>query len=190
MTRLATMSATLLLITAVAGCDPGGSPSSTPPSSAATGQQALDIAREWVQCLRDRGLTRMPDPRIDEQGHITYAAPADGYEFKRDLLRRPEAAQACQPIIDRLPASARRRSDVSPADIRTLTEFAKCVRSKGVAEFPDPNAHGEFDLTGTPLENARLESRVDPALKACRGVWSGEVSVVGGAGDKSGGGKK
>ena len=184
-----TVLAALLLTAAVAGCDLGGSPSSAQPSpSSSLGKQQIRaIAQEWVQCLRERGLTRMPDPNVADDGRVTY--PGTGYDFKADFQRHPDIVQACKSIIDRIPESLRRRgSDLSADDIRKLTEFAKCVRSKGAPEFPDPNASGDFNLAGTPLANERPQVRMDRAFDACKGIWSGEIRLMDGV--TKGGGKK
>jgi hypothetical protein len=191
-TALLTALPTALLAFAAAGCDPGGSPSAASdpsPSASANRQEALAVGQEWVRCLRERGLTRMPDAEISPEGFLNFP-PQNGYEWKRDLAKRPDIIEACKPIQDRFPASAQRpRDEYSAEDLRKLKEFASCIRSKGIPEFPDPNSAGEFNLVGTPLENENPNVRFKAAEDACKHIWSGGLKIVDGGGGKSGGKK-
>jgi hypothetical protein len=183
-----------LLAAGIAGCDTGGpgGGSATPPSSAPAGrQQLLALGQEWVKCLRDKGLPRMPDPELSSEGYLQFPV-AGGYNWKDDLRKHPATIEACQSIEDRYPPNAfRPRQQFTADDLRKLAEYAACVRGHGIPEFPDPNAEGEFDLSGTPLANGIPGALRDKADEACRQIWSGDVRVTGGTGAKGGkGGKK
>ncbi|MBG0564078.1 hypothetical protein [Actinoplanes aureus] len=171
-----------------AGCDSAGSPSAAanPSASAsASRQQALAVAQEWVQCLRGKGFTRMPDPQLSSEGYISYP-PERGFEWKSELAKYPKIIEACESIQERIPASAQRpRQQVSAEDLRKLAEYAKCFREHGFPDFPDPNAQGEFDLRGTSLSDGRPSAKRNAADEACRHIWSGAIKVI-----DNGGGKK
>jgi hypothetical protein len=170
-----------------AGCDLGGSPSgaSQPSASASMSrQQILALGQEWVQCIRDHGFRRMPDAQLTPEGYLQFP-PQSGYNWKADLVKHPGILDACKSIEARYPPSARRpRSQVSAADLRKLGEYAKCIRAHGVPEFPDPNAAGEFDLSGTSLANGGLRQQMRAAEQACKHIWSGEIRVNDGGGGK------
>ena len=172
-----------------AGCDRGGSASgaSSPSASASVGrQQLLALGQEWVQCLRDHGLTRMPDADLTPDGYLQFP-PQGRYNWKGDLRNRPQVIEACKSIEDRYPPTAFRPKDqVSAEDLRKLAEYAKCIREHGIPEFPDPNAAGEFDLTGTSLANGIPPAQMNPAALACRHIWSEGLRIL----DNNGGGKK
>jgi hypothetical protein len=174
-----------LLTVVVAGCDLGGSPSeAADPSASASAnrQEALAIGQEWVQCLRDNGLTRMPDADLSPEGYLNFSSQ-NGYEWKRDLANRQDIIEACKSIQDRFPASAQRpREEYSAEDLRKLNEFAECVRENGVQEFPDPTDDGQFDFRGTPLENENPNVRLKPAEDACKHIWSRGLKVIDGGG--------
>ena len=178
---------TALLAAGVAGCDTGGSGGSAGPSASASAnsQQVLALGQEWVRCMRENGLTRMPDAQLSPEGYLQFP-PQGGYEWKRDLAKHPGIIEACKSIEDRYPPSAfRPRQAVSAEDLRKLAEFAKCVRTNGLPEWPDPNAAGEFDLRGTSLANG-ISGRQSQALdEACKHIWSGDIKVR-----DNGGGKK
>ncbi|MFC7273020.1 hypothetical protein ACFQS1_03410 [Paractinoplanes rhizophilus] len=170
----------------LAGCDAGDDPGA-PATTASAGtdrQQLLSLGQEWVKCLRDHGLTRMPDAELSTDGYLQFAA-SDGYNWKEDLRNRQSVIDACQPIEDRYPPNAfRPKEQVSADDLRKLAEFAKCVRAHGLPDFPDPNQAGEFDLSGTPLANGIPANLRDQAEEACKSIWSGGVKITGGSGVK------
>jgi hypothetical protein len=180
MTRTtATLILTALLTAATAGCDSGGS-GAEPTASASTAnhQQLLALGQEWVQCLRGKGLTRMPDAEVSQDGYLEF--PAQDYDWKQDLQKHKDTAAACQSIEDRYPPNAfRPKQQFSADDLRKLAAYADCVRQHGIPDFPDPNAAGEFDLSGTSLQNGIPAQLRDRADEACRSVWSGVVKVTG-----------
>ena len=177
---------TALLVTGAAGCRPGGSSATPNPSaSAATDRhQLLALGQEWVRCLRDKGLTRMPDAELSQEGYLQFPA-ADRYNWKDDLRKHESIIRACQSIEDRYPPNAFRPKDqVSADDLRKLAEYATCVRAHGIPGFPDPNAAGEFDVGGTSLANGipgRLREQADAA---CHQIWDGAIKITGGSGAK------
>lgn len=191
MTRTSTLLLTALLggglvAAGIAGCDGGSSASPNPSASgSAQRQQALAAGRNWVQCLRDHGVTRMPDATLDHDGYLQFGN--DNYDWKRDLQTHKSAITACDSLHDALPPDANRpKQQYSADDLRKLAEYAKCIRAHGIPDFPDPDAQGMFDFTGTSLANGGNGPKQDAANDACKGVWSGSIEVNGGPG----GGKK
>ncbi|WP_436531623.1 hypothetical protein [Actinoplanes sp. HUAS TT8] len=175
--------AALLAVLLVAGCHSGGSPTATP-SPSANRQQLLALGQQWVQCLRDKGLTRMPDAGLSQDGYLEFAGDS-GFNWKDELRKHQDIIAACQSIEDSYPPGAfRPKNQFSADDLRKLAEYAKCVREHGIPDFPDPNALGEFDLSGTSLAGGIPAKRHDQADAACHTVWSGEVRISGGGGGK------
>jgi hypothetical protein len=179
---------TVLLGAGIAGCDPGGSSASPNPSASASAnrQQLLALAQEWVQCLRDKGLTRMPDAELSQDGYVQFP-PQGGYNWKDDLRKHQSIIDACQSIEDRYPPNAfRPKQQFTADDLRKLAAYAECVRAHGLPDFPDPNAAGEFDLSGTSLANGIPGAKQDQADAACHQIWDGDIRITGG----TNGGKK
>jgi hypothetical protein len=168
-----------------AACDSGDNAAASPSASAsANRQQLLALGQEWVQCLRDHGLTRMPDAQLSQDGYLQFVALQD-YNWKDDLRTHQSIIDACQPIEDRYPPNAfRPKEQFSADDLRKLAEYAKCVRAHGIPDFPDPNPAGEFDVSGTSLANGIPGKLRDQADQACKSVWSGAVKITGGSGVK------
>ena len=189
--KTSTMLLMALVAVGLAGCDGGSSASPNPSASvSANRQQLLALGQQWVQCLRSHGLTRMPDAQVSQDGYLQFP-PQAGYDWKNDLSTKRSIISACQSIEDSYPPNAfRPRAKLTADDLRKLAEYAKCVRAHGIPAFPDPNAAGEFDLSGTSLAHGIPGSLRDQADQACHTIWSGDVKITGDTGDKNGGGKK
>jgi len=147
----------MLLLAGLAGCSAsGGSAGAT----ATTGgqQDAAAVWRELVACARANGMPNLPDPQIDSNGR---AAFPNGTPDPPASVRR-----ACQSIYDRLPPSARGEEERPPADMQALLRFARCMREHGVADFPDPDAQGNF--RAPPGSAGPKTPRFKGAMQACR----------------------
>ncbi|MEV6492078.1 hypothetical protein AB0M20_26185 [Actinoplanes sp. NPDC051633] len=177
---------TAMLTVGIAGCT-GGSPggSANPSASAsANRQQLLALAQDWVKCMRDNGMPRMPDAEVTPEGYLSFP-PRGGYEWKSDLEKHPGIIDKCKSFEDKYPANAfRPKEQVSPEDLRKLTEYAKCFRQHGFPDFPDPDKSGTFDFTGTSLANGTSNRKRDVADEACKHLWDGPIKVTGGGGKK------
>jgi hypothetical protein len=171
------------LVGAAAGCHSADSPGPAA-SASADSHQLLALGQEWVQCLRDKGLTRMPDAELTPDGYLQFPAQSD-YNWKDDLRGHQSIIDACQPIEDRYPPNAfRPRDEVNADDLRKLAEFADCVRTHGLPDFPDPNAAGEFDVSGTSLAGGIPGPLREQAEAACHQIWDGDIRITGGSGVK------
>ena len=186
--RLSTVILTVLVAAGLAGCE-GGS-ADPAPSASASRQQLLALGQQWVQCLRGHGLTRMPDAQLTQDGYLQFPA-VSGYNWKDDLRKHKSIIEACQSIEDSYPPNAfRPKEQVSAEDLRKLTEFAKCARAHGIPDFPDPDAAGTFNVTGTSLEHGVSAAAKNQVDQACQSIWSGKITMTGGNGGHNGGGKK
>jgi hypothetical protein len=146
-----------LLLAGLAGCSAsGGSAGATTTTS---GQQAAAaVWRALVRCARANGMPNLPDPQIDSNGRANFP---NGTPEPPASVRR-----ACQSIYDRLPASARGDEGRPPVDMQALLRFARCMREHGVADFPDPDAAGNFraQAGSTDPESPSFQR----AMQACR----------------------
>src|SRR5215471_792749 len=55
--------------------------------------------------------------------------------------------QACQSVANRLPPDVQQSQPPTATSMQALLRFARCMRSHGVTNWPDPNALGDFPLT-------------------------------------------
>jgi hypothetical protein len=150
-----------LLVTACGGGGP----------AAAGKSPAYQKALAYSQCMRSHGVPGWPDP--DTQGMVS-ASQVQQASTGTSQLQLAEAACAhLQPSGHYI--------QVNPAQLQKLTaeglKFADCMRSHGIANFPDPDqAHLQngqlgFGMTGIDTNSPQYQS----AQKACEALLPGNA---------------
>jgi hypothetical protein len=100
----------------------------------------MAVMRQLARCIRSHGMPGWPDPIINP---LTNAP-----DWPPSAPRLPASIQqACQSIASRLPPDAQQSQPPTPASMQALVRYARCMRSHGVPNWPDPNALGEFPMT-------------------------------------------
>lgn len=135
--------------------------SATSPASA----QAQRVA--FSGCMRSRGVSNYPDP--DSSGQV----PKGGAEqFGVSTSRYQAAQQACRHLLPTRGSlhqqeyQCMQNSDCPSALVQQMLgadrKLARCMRSHGVPNFPDPtaDAHGPvFDITKAGISDAASHTR-------------------------------
>jgi hypothetical protein len=86
------------------------------------------------------------------------------------------AQRACQKILG--PPGSLQRSD-QLARKPALLAFARCMRSRGVSEFPDPNAQGQISRTMLSAAGVNFHSpQLVRAALACVRVTHGVITAA------------
>jgi hypothetical protein len=162
--------ASLALLAAGCGSSSPASPNTGSPASFTT------AAFRYSSCMRDHGLPSFPDPTMtDHNGQqVAYLATPSS------LVASPAfkaANKVCQkilaPVLDttqNLAAQAAREQH--------MAAFAKCMRSHGVPDFPDPTNQGQ--LTQQMITNAGVDLHapaVSAAAKTCLPAADGAISA-------------
>jgi hypothetical protein len=135
---------------AAAGCSGshGGSQGAGPQGGGSQGggsqgggtEQTMAVMRQLAHCIRSHGMPGWPDPVINP---LTNAP-----DWPPSAPRLPAGIQqACQSVANRLPPDAQQSQPPTPASMQALVRYARCMRSHGVPNWPDPNALGEFPMT-------------------------------------------
>lgn len=164
--RLIAFAAPLVLgsvLTACSGATGQHTAASTPGRESGASPDAATAA--IVQCYRAHGDPSFPDPAYD---------PGDGrWHFGISPASAPESTQqACQHLF---PATSPSPA-VPQAQFQKLVRLARCIRQHGVADWPDPNAQGEFPLPQTLMQKSPAQEH---AFKACQRYFpSGGLDVV------------
>ena len=142
------MVAVALLALLPAGCG-GGSPRVASVASTATAATQGDKALAYSHCMRSNGVPNYPDP--NSNGNLR---KGDAHAFGLSTSQYQAALQACGNL---LPSSGSAsltqclmtgdcpRSVVQPA-LEEGRKFARCMRSHGVPNWPDPTV----DSAGRP----------------------------------------
>jgi hypothetical protein len=141
---VAVVAAAAALSLLAAGCGGGGgSPSGvanvTTSTSAATTTTTQSGLLAFSQCMRSNGMPSFPDPQRFVGGNVKLTI----HQFAPSQA----AMNACDHL---LPTNGGSGSEETAQQQRTQRadglSFAACMRSHGVARFPDPTAQGELPV--------------------------------------------
>ena len=171
---LATLTvASLALVLAACG-------SSTPQASSQTA--AHDPARAAYQfsaCMRNHGVNNFPDPNVSssQPGSTTISI-----DVPRTIVKSPQfrtALQACRGLLPSPQNSAPSPAQQQARDQEMLA-FARCVRSHGQTNFPDPTSQGQLTVAMIHAAGVDLHApNVVPTARACIGVTHGLITLNG-----------
>jgi hypothetical protein len=156
MTRVAAAAALAPVAFALTACGAQHARSTGTPSNG-TNQQALTVLRQLAGCVRAHGLPGFPDPVVGHNGVPVFPDSAPDVP--------PAAQQACRTIVARMPADYTSTTPVSASDFQKLLALARCIRSHGVHDWPDPNALGEFPIDSRIQHGGKV--LFVPAVHAC-----------------------
>lgn len=139
-------------------------------SSSSGGTSAVPFSR----CMRAHGIKDFPDP--GSNGAINLNG-APGSDLSQNDPRFQAADQACQSLLP--PGQTGSSGALKTANLN----YAKCMRSNGISDFPDPNADGSLSLkpspgTGLDPNNPQYKK----ADNACKHYQLGGGTVTGGNG--------
>ncbi len=148
----------------VAGCG-SSSPSSTTGAAAVSPQNLASEAFRFADCMRQHGVTNFPDPQVSSsqgQQRVAIAVPA-GVAGSPQLKAARQACRGILPTPSQISAYVKARQQ---ARKQGLLSFARCVRSHGVTNFPDPTDQGQ--LTRAMLTAANVDVHAPNVLVAAR----------------------
>jgi hypothetical protein len=116
----------LITVLCLAACGASGSSGGTGTSAKASASQLLQFSR----CMRSHGVPNFPDPSSGGGIQIT---PGSGRDPRSPAFQA--AQKACRP---RLPGGGPGAIKPTKAQYAAGLAFAKCMRSHGEPNFPDP----------------------------------------------------
>jgi len=127
-----------------------------------------DAVLEFTGCMRDHGV-EIPDLQVDADGQAR--VPTEALEnIDTESPEFTEAFVACVPILtDAGALSLATDPELLGAVQDQLTDFAACMRTNGMPDFPDPNPG--FDGSGSPFPLSALnpsDPRLGDALDVCQ----------------------
>jgi len=164
--------AAIASLAALAGC---GSSSPARPTTELP-QNMITDAFKYSSCMRNHGVTNFPDPLVitsPGQQAIRQALPIS-------VARSPQfkaAQKACRGIMPMPNANPAQMAQQQHAREQNLLAFARCLRSRGVPDFPDPTSQGELTLEMVNAAGVDIHApAVLTAAKACIGVTHGAIT--------------
>jgi hypothetical protein len=155
--------ATLLAAAALAaGCSSssGSSVASAGSGTPTASARQTPSTLAYAKCMISHGIKNFPEPDAKGQIQLTNGQMPD--------INSPQFHAAMKACLSLNPASV----GVSPAEQAkhqaALVTYAKCMRSHGVPDFPDPQSNGTFDVGSLNVNSPQVQK----ADKACssRGV--------------------
>jgi hypothetical protein len=162
--------ATIAAAAVIAACG-----SSSPSASGSGGrrtqaqiQQTQRAVVAFAQCMRSHGVPNFPDPTTSPR------------EFKNAFSTQSPAFRAGMGVCGHLlPRGGRASQNAthSRTQIAAMLAFARCLRSHGFPNFPDPTSGGE--LTHEMVANAGINLHQPAVLQAgdaCVGVTHGVIT--------------
>lgn len=155
--------AAVALGVAVSACSGGSTASTTAPSggsalaggSAPAGATALAQAVVYSQCIRNHGVPNFPDP---------VQTPSGGYGYRTSGIDPNSAAfqgalQACKGLPSPWNSAGQQ---LSTAEQQAWLNWARCIRTHGLANFPDPTFSGsEVHDSGVAAGSPQLQHAMD-----------------------------
>jgi hypothetical protein len=146
---------------AVAACGAG------PPAGGASGGSPYQQALAYARCMRGHGDPGFPDP--NSRGLFPHpAGPQYG-----------SATRTCGHLLRSQPLTAAQKQQ----HVTQALRFARCVRSHGVPDFPDPIIVGGGTAIGfRPARADRNSPQLLAAVQACRRFEPGMARALAGGG--------
>jgi hypothetical protein len=152
------------------------SSSGGPPTPAQMQQFQQDTAR-FAGCMRSHGVPNFPDPTSPQEFKLSLT-PSSAGNAQSPAFQ--SAQTACQHLLTGGGGPPRQSAAHSQAQTVAALAFARCLRSHGFTNFPDPTSSGQ--ITHEMLANARINLH-QPALlqaaDACVSVTHGVLTKAG-----------
>ena len=179
-TAAAVVAAAVMALLAVA-C--GGGPSSAGSGGAASagGSSSSRSAVAFSRCMRSNGVPNYPDP--DSNGVLRKTAPQ---QFGVSASQFQAAQTACQHLLQDGGSlvQCETAGACSPAQMQQMMTddltFARCMRSHGVPNWPDPTESGGrvvFTLDGTGIDHH--STPIEDKMNQCEPVAPNAVLAFG-----------
>jgi hypothetical protein len=137
-----------------------------PPPSSGASRQSYGDALAYSECMRANGLPDFPDPN-GKGGLLVNVHP--GSDLLPSSPQHQSANKACRHL---LPDGGQETAAQEQQDFRRFLKYARCMRSHGIPNFPDPTLrNGGVSLTGGGIDDR--SPQFQKAQQACRSLAPG-----------------
>ena len=175
--------ATVGQVLLAAACS-GGSSSTGSGGSSAGGSAGSPSAIAYSACIRSQGVPNYPDP--DSSGQLP---KGDAQQFGVSTSQYQAAQQACQHLLPtggslhQQEYQCMQNSDCPSALVQQMLnadrKLARCMRSHGVPNFPDPTTDSNgpvFNITNAGISDAASHtSQFEAKLDECARLVGGNA---------------
>ena len=145
----------------------------------ASSAPAHNEALAYANCMRTHGISDFPDPdstgQIDLKGAALQGGPNS--DLNGTSAQFQAAATACQ-SLQPTESSTQQHQDATQALM-----WARCMRSHGIANFPDPDSGGGFHVAAIRADGVDVTApQFQAAASACERYQPSDIRVPGGSG--------
>ena len=127
--------------------------------------------------MRSHGVTNFPDPTIQGGGLRLVIGPKSGIDPNSPLFQH--AQKACASFMPTKSEIAAEVAKEVQQRLPGLMNFAKCMRHRGVAQFPDPSPQQGLTLAMVAAAGVNLRSpSVFVDAQACLPVADGAITAA------------
>jgi hypothetical protein len=139
---LTSAAAATVLSLLAAGCGGGSSPRVASVASSTTTTTAQTGLVAFAGCMRSHGVPTFPDP--DSTGGIPKTQVVAAAQANRSKFNAAQAA--CGRLLPGGSLGPSQTPQQQAARLADALSFARCMRSHGVARFPDPTPQGHLTV--------------------------------------------
>jgi hypothetical protein len=142
----------------------GSTPTTTTSSNSSASRSDRQAMVAFSACMRKHGVPTFPDPKAVSGGYSLRFGSENGIDPNSPQFKN--AQQACKKL---LPNGGTQDSQEQAKQLQTALNYAACIRSHGVPNFPDPKLHagGGIDM------EAPNSPQFKTAQKACQHLLPG-----------------
>ena len=159
----------------------GGSPgvannASTTTTAATTGATSPTASTllAFSQCMRSNGVPHFPDPQHFAGGNVKLTI--HGFGTSPALQ---SALNACDQLLPSGPGQTQESAQQQRTQLADELSFAKCMRSHGLARFPDPTAQGQLSVAMVQAQGIDVHSpAVLHVVEACLPASHGALTAA------------
>jgi hypothetical protein len=161
-----------------AGCGGGGgSPqiaSVASTTTAATTAPSQSGLLAFSQCMRSNGAPNFPDPRRFAGGNVKLTI----HQLGSGSPHFQAAMTACNHLLPN-GGSVQQTAEQTRTQLADELSFARCMRSHGVARFPDPTAQGQLTVEMVQAQGIDVHSpAVLRVVQACLPASHGGLTAA------------
>ena len=157
------------------GCGSGGGSagvaSVASSTTAATTTTTANGLLAFSQCMRSHGAPNFPDPQRFAGGNV---------KLTIHQLAPPQAAlTACSDLLPSGGSGSQQTAQQQRTQLADELSFARCMRSHGVARFPDPTAQGQLSVEMVQAQGVDVHSpAVLRVVNACLPASHGGLTAA------------
>jgi hypothetical protein len=128
---------------------------STAPTNTGAAVTGSPSPQAYASCMRSHGVPTFPDPNSKGQVH-TDIASLDSPKFR-------SAQRVCRSLLPSGQVLNTQRGSLTPGQQAQFLKYARCMRTHGIPNFPDPTSSG-LSLSEVDPNSPRFQA----AQTACR----------------------